>query len=176
MIAPFEHFFDLRILSAAGQDVELAAKPDELERIAGWAEIPSLERFEAVITLCKLAQSRFLYKAVLHADAIQSCVVSLAPVSMHIERTVERELHLVSHVARDLAAHGDVLVSGTDEEEGPEDIDSARYDLAAPLLEEFLLALDPYPRAPGVVFESPGDKDAKPESPFAVLKALKSKG
>ena len=52
---------------------------------------------------------------------------------------------------------------------------AARYDLAAPLLEEFLLALDPYPRAPGVVFESPETGEVPPPNPFAVLKALKGK-
>lgn len=175
MNAPFEHIFDLGSLSAAGKDVQLAAKPDELQRIAVWAEVPSVERFEALITLLKLSQSRFLYKAALKADVVQSCVVSLVPVPAHVEASFERELHLVSHVARDLAAHGDVPIGEADEE-GPEDIESTRYDLAAPLLEEFLLALEPYPRAPGVVFESPDDPEEKPESPFAVLKALKSKG
>lgn len=174
MHAPFEHIFDLASLSAAGQDVRLAAKPDELKRIALWADVPAVERFEALITLRKLSQNRFLYKAALNADATQSCVVSLAPVRAHIERMFERELHLVSHVARDLAAHGDMAVGEADEE-GPEDIESTRYDLAAPLLEEFVLALEPYPRAPGVVFESPSGQEDKPESPFAALKALKSK-
>ena len=39
----------------------------------------------------------------------------------------------------------------------PEEIDSTRYDLVAPLLEEFSLAIDPYPRAPGVAFDVPQD-------------------
>lgn len=174
MSAPFEHVFDLGRLSEAGQDVQLAAKLDELKRIAEWADLPSLERFEALISLRRLSQNRFLYAATLNADATQNCVVSLAPVPAHIEKAIERELHVVSHIARDLAARGDVLVREGDED-GPEDIESARYDLAAPLLEEFLLALDPYPRASGVAFESPGDKEEPPESPFAVLKALKNK-
>jgi hypothetical protein len=55
----------------------------------------------------------------------------------------------------------------------PEEIDSLHYDLTAPLIEEFILALDPYPRAPGVEFQAPEGEGA-PESPFAVLKGLKS--
>ena len=43
-------------------------------------------------------------------------------------------------------------------------------------MEEFLLAIDPYPRAPGVAFQPPEGMADKPESPFAVLKGLKSGG
>jgi hypothetical protein len=172
--APFEHFFDLGSLSAAGHDVRLVAKPDELKRIADWADLQAMDRFEAQISLRKLAQNRFSYEAELKADVVQSCVVSLAAVPAHIEKTFARELHLVSYLPRDLAAHGDAPIIDADDDL-PEDIESNRYDLAAPLLEEFLLMLEPYPRAPGVVFESPEAGEVRPESPFAILKALKGK-
>lgn len=174
MNAPFEHYFDLGSLSAAEQEVRLVAKPDDLKRIAEWVEVQALERFEATILLRKLAQNRFLYNADLKIDVVQSCVVSLAPVPARIERIFERELHLLSRLPRDVAAHGAAPILETDDE-GPEEIESPRFDLAAPLLEEFVLALDPYPRAAGVAFESPDAHRDKPESPFAVLKALKSK-
>jgi hypothetical protein len=172
--APFEHYFDLGSLSAAGHDVRLVANPDDLRRIARWADVQAMDRFEAQVSLRKLAPNRFSYEAALKADVVQSCVVSLAAVPAHIEKTFARELHLVSQLPRDLAAHGDLTVVDT-AEDGLEDIESSRYDLAAPLLEELVLALEPYPRAPGVVFESPAAGDVPPESPFAVLKALKSK-
>ena len=56
----------------------------------------------------------------------------------------------------------------------PDEIESLRYDLAAPLREELALAIDPYPRAPGVAFEKPDDAD-KSDHPFAVLERLKRK-
>ena len=59
------------------------------------------------------------------------------------------------------------------EEEGPEEIESLHVDLAAPLLEEFTLALAPYPRRPGVEFTPPTEPSDGSESPFAALKALK---
>lgn len=175
MNVPFEHYFDLSKLSTAGQDLHVSAKPEECARIAQWADLQSLERFEAKVSLGKLSQNRFSYEAALSADVVQSCVVSLAPVPARVEIMVARELHLVSHVVHDLAAHGDAPVADMEGEDGPEDIESPRYDLAAPLLEEFLLALESYPRAPGVVFESPGAGDTPPENPFAVLKVLKRK-
>jgi hypothetical protein len=39
-----------------------------------------------------------------------------------------------------------------------------------------VLAIDPYPRAPGVAFELPETESIKPESPFAVLSRLKREG
>ena len=57
------------------------------------------------------------------------------------------------------------------EEDAPEEIDSLHYDLAAPLIEEFVLAIDPYPRAPGVEFRPPGTRQKTP--PKALLPCLK---
>ena len=48
-----------------------------------------------------------------------------------------------------------------------------RYDLAVPVLEELVLAIDPYPRASGVAFEAPQDDADSPVHPFAALKQLK---
>jgi len=59
------------------------------------------------------------------------------------------------------------------DEEGPELLESPVLDLAAPLLEEVSLALDPYPKAPGAVFEAPADEAGPEDSPFAVLQKLK---
>ncbi len=52
------------------------------------------------------------------------------------------------------------------EEDAPEEIDSLHYDLAAPLVEEFVLAIDPYPRAPGVAFRGPGRGRGGPQKPL----------
>ena len=63
------------------------------------------------------------------------------------------------------------------EEEGPEEIDSLHIDLAPPLLEEFTLALDPYPRRPGepnLPRHNRAEGSGGAESPFAALKNLKS--
>ena len=52
---------------------------------------------------------------------------------------------------------------------------SPHVDLAAPLLEELTLALDPYPRAPGVAFAALKDEAAPTANPFAVLAKLKAR-
>ena len=52
-------------------------------------------------------------------------------------------------------------------------LSSSLVDVVAPVLEELSLMLDPYPRAPGVTFEAPGDDVKERDSPFAVLAKLK---
>jgi len=86
-----------------------------------------------------------------------------------------RELLLASPVRRALPKDALPPAPSIDDEL-TEEIESLTYDLAAPLLEEFSLAIDPYPRAPGVAFEPQSDRAQKgEEGPFAALKALKGR-
>lgn len=60
----------------------------------------------------------------------------------------------------------------------PEPFEPPMLDIGAVAEEFFALALDPYPRAPGVA--PPSEKAVEPaeerENPFAALKALRQKG
>lgn len=158
-------------LGQAGDEIAFSASPEEraaLARLAGILDVPA---FAARIQLKKLSPTRFLVSYDMTADLVQACVVSLEPVPAHIEKQFRRELHYTPNLRR--PAEGEVTLS-PEEEEGPEEIGSLHYDLAGPLVEEFLLSIDPYPRAEGVAFEPPQDREDKPQSPFAVLKGLKS--
>lgn len=166
---PFEKFVELSSLSEAGMDVVLAPNESERALVAEWAEVSAVPSFRAVVTLKRISPSRFSYAATLKAEVVQPCGVTLEPVTQTIDLTFTRELHL-THTAR----HRLELVElspGAGEDEAPEEIESTRYDAAGPVLEEFSLAIDPYPRAPGVAYEGP--QEEKPESPFAVLARLK---
>jgi uncharacterized metal-binding protein YceD (DUF177 family) len=166
----FSHVFNLARLGRAGDSVTLTARGDELRQIAAWAEVRAVDAFAATIDLQKLSPTRYSYRATLRADIVQDCVVTLEPLRSHIERDIHRELYL-SETGRPLA-DSEVVVD-PDDEDVVEEIASLHYDLAKPVLEELILAIDPYPRAPGVAFAAPSEPDAKPESPFAVLKNLK---
>lgn len=167
--APFEKFVELTALSEAGTDVALAPSETERAQIAEWSDVSAVPIFEAKVTLKRLSPSRFSYVANLKAQVIQPCSVTLQPVTQAIEENFTRELHL-THATR----HRPELVElapGAGEDEAPEEIESPRYNVAGPVLEEFSLAIDPYPRAPGVAYEPPAEE--KQESPFAVLAKLK---
>jgi len=166
---PFEKNVELSSLSEAGTEVVLAPNEAERAAIAEWAEVSAVPAFSATVTVKRISSSRFSYAAEFKAEVVQPCVVTLEPVTQKIEQNFTRELHL-THTTR----HRPELVElapGAGEDEAPEEIESSRYNVAGPVLEEFSLAIDPYPRASGVAFEAPAEE--KPESPFAVLARLK---
>jgi len=167
--APFSVMYDFSDLSNSGDEISIAASEEQRARLAEWAGLNSVEKFEAQVNLIRRSATRFAYEAALSANVTQSCVVTLEPVHSQVALDVSRALHLTK-TSRGGQPAVDELSSTADE--GPEEIQSSHFDLACPLLEEFSLAIDPYPRAPGVVFEPPQDKDAS-ESPFAALKPLK---
>ncbi len=169
---PFEHLFDLRDLGRGVAEARVEARGDDLARIARWADIRAVRSFGATIDLRRHSATRFALDGVLDAEIVQDCVVTLEPIHSRISRTVHRELHLTETVHR--KPHESIpLGVGAGDDEVPEEIDSLTYDLAAPLLEELVLAIDPYPRAQNVEFAAPPEPEARPESPFAVLKSLK---
>jgi uncharacterized metal-binding protein YceD (DUF177 family) len=169
---PIARSYNLNRLGQAGDTVEIAASEEERRTLAQFVGVPRIDSFSGRVELKRLAADRFRLDFLLMADICQSCVVTLADVPARIERSFSRELHFNPAMHRaDLKAHSEDIPL---EDDVPEEIGSLHYDLAAPLVEELVLAMDPYPRAPGVEFEPPSDEDEAPESPFAVLKGLKS--
>ena len=169
---PFSHLYNLNRLGQAGDTVHLAVSDADKAALAAFAGVLRIDGFSGEIDIKKLSPNRFQLDFTLAADICQACVVTLVEVPVHIERRFSRELHFNPALRRPVAeAQTTDIPLGDDL---PEEIDSLHYDLAAPLIEEFVLALDPYPRAPGVEFKPPKDAEEAPESPFAVLKGLKS--
>ena len=170
---PLERPYNLGRLGAAGDELVVTARDDELAALAHWAGVRAVESISATVDLQRLSPSRFAYGAVLDAKIVQDCVVTLEPVRSVLNRKIHRELHL-SEAPR-LPANGEIVVDpgSSDDHDVREEIPGLTYDLAAPLLEELILAIDPYPRAQGVAFAAPLEPSEQPESPFAVLKNLK---
>ena len=171
---PLAQDYNLARLGNAGDEVRIAADAQQRAAIARWSGVVSVERLEVRIEIRKISASRFGLTFHLAADVTQSCVVTLEPVKGHMARSFERELHFVGGSIRHKAPESEPeLVLDSDPEEGPEEIQSLHYDLAVPVLEEYALSLEPYPRYPGVEFAAKTDPEDRPESPFAVLKGLK---
>ena len=166
----FERLYNLGTLGRAGDEVTMTARGEDLVRVAEWAKVRAIESFAATIGLQKLSPDRFRYEAELRCEIVQDCVVTLEPVRSVVERKVRRELHVSENK---LSSTEVVVDADSDDDDVREEIESLHYDLAGPLLEELALAIDPYPRAPGVAFDRPVEPEVRPESPFAVLKNLK---
>ena len=172
---PLSHIYNLGRLGNAGDTVTFSADPEQRTAIATWSGVLSVESFAVTVDFKKLGPSRFAQEIQVTPDLTQASVVTLEPLPAHLETRLVRELHFTGPARRKRPEDESVvdLVLDSAEEEGPEEIESLHYDLAGPALEEYVLALEPYPRAPGVAFQPPEDGLEAPESPFAVLKGLK---
>lgn len=170
---PLQQFYDLADVSEGGVEVAVRAEASQREALAKWAGVEKVESFGALVDLRKSGPRRFSYAARLTADLVQTCVVTLEPLSLRLERDIARTLELAH--GRSRPRQDDPPVWTPEDDEEPEKVETSRYDLAGPLLEEFVLAIDPYPRAPGVAFQPLASEDDPPASPFAVLKTLKKR-
>ena len=173
---PLTHSYNLARLGNAGDEVHFAADAGQLAAISRWAGLLSLQSLKVRVEIKKAGPNRFALDFHLDAGITQSCVVTLEPVPSHLARHFQRELHFTGpsrhRPGTDEPGPAELVLDG-EEEEAPEEIESLHYDLAGPVLEEFVLSLEPYPRRPGVEFSPPSDPVRPAESPFAVLKALK---
>ena len=172
--APYTVPYDLGALSDRGEEFRLEPGARERAAIAEWLGATEVERLKATVRLSRRGDDHYRYEARFEADVVQACVVTLEAVPSHLASEFSRDLRLRPRAqTRKSAPPGSHEITNMDEDE-PELLDGSVLDLAAPVLEELSLALDPYPRAPGAAFQSATEPDAeKRENPFAVLGQLK---
>ncbi len=148
---------------------ELEASPSERDALAKRFGLIDIERFCVWLSFVRRRGSDSWHlKGRLEGTVTQSCVVTLEPVT----NDVEGEFEVVFYKEY----QGDVPDISFDDVIEP--LVGDALDLGEIAAEEFALALDPYPRAPGAgVQQSSNAEENGPErqNPFAVLAALKEK-
>ena len=104
----------------------------------------------------------------------QTCVVTLEEMETDIDEPVDLTFAPPEQIPQ-MAALVDEAEEGDEETpDPPEPIENGMIDLGRVATDALYLAVDPYPRKPGAVFE-PVLEAADPEDhPFAALKALKA--
>jgi uncharacterized metal-binding protein YceD (DUF177 family) len=101
----------------------------------------------------------------------QTCVVTLDPIESEIDEAIDLIFAPAGQSLPEVDAGDD---SKTDIDDSPEPIVDGVIDLGRLATDVLFLAIDPYPRKAGAVFE-PQVVAADPEDhPFAALKALKA--
>ncbi len=107
------------------------------------------------------------------ASLVQKCVVTLEDIQQKIldpvDVTFAPALSLMDKTANALEDEIDL------EAEPPEPMIDGSVDLGLLAAEHFLVAIDPYPRKPGVVFEPQIIGSEEPPKAFAALAALKKR-
>lgn len=154
------------------QSRELVATAEERQALAARFALQGMDELTATVRIAWAGPERARVRVDGRFRALvrQACVVTLQPLGQAIEEGFRIVL------ARDLGRTGEVVLE-LDEEDEPEPLEGGTVDIGELVAQQLSLAIDPYPRAPGVEFESReyGAGEEGGETPFAVLERLRSR-
>jgi uncharacterized metal-binding protein YceD (DUF177 family) len=161
----------LDIIEREPRRVALVASEDERRMLAARFGLAALERLEAACAIERVGEA-VKAEIALSADVIQTCVVSLEPVSAHLVTTES-----VRFVPSARASEREIDID-VEKDDPPEPIVDGAIELGEIIAEMLGLALDPYPRRAGAAFEGWSDRggdEAESDriNPFSVLSQLK---
>jgi uncharacterized metal-binding protein YceD (DUF177 family) len=156
-----------------GRQINLSADAATRQAIASAAGLAVLPRLEATFELSRQGDDGLHVLGRVQASVTQNCVVTLEPIESEIDEAID----LVFMPQADLSSDKTVSVAfnAVDAEEPPEVLRNGAVDLGAVATEFLLLGIDPYPRKPDAVFDTPPAGDPA-SHPFAALAALKKGG
>ena len=139
--------------------------------VGGLREVLSVQ---ASFDVTPTSGGRFHVAGRVRARVGQTCVVTLEEIESDIDEPIDLTFAPPEQIPQ-MATLVDEAEEGDEETpDPPEPIENGMIDLGRVATDALYLAVDPYPRKPGVVFE-PVVEAADPEDhPFAALKALKA--
>lgn len=154
----------------------IEANPDERAALARRFGLLALDALSAAGRIDVASRGRRArLTATLKADATQICVVSLEPV----RSTIEEQFSVTYDRDAGRTRIEPVQDFDIDAEDPPDPLPDDGIDVGEAVAEHFGLALDPYPRAPGVAIDAPGEGGERTEpgetSPFSALGRLKGR-
>ena len=148
-----------------------AAERQAMAEIAGLREVLSVH---ASFDVVPKSGGRVQVTGLVRGRIGQTCVVTLDP----IESEIEEEVDLTFAPEAEARRLADLIEEGQDDEEPPEVADppeaivGGMIDLGRLATDALFLAIDPYPRKEGAVFEAEVTALDPEDHPFAALKAL----
>lgn len=141
--------------------------PDDAARarIVKALDLATLASLEADVSILP-SRTGWTLSGQVTAVAEQVCGITLEPLPVQIDERFSIDL-----IEASVREPDEVEVEVSLDDDAPDVIEDGRIDLGQYAVEQFSLALDPFPRKPGAEFVQP-DEPAE-ISPFAVLKAFK---
>jgi hypothetical protein len=156
---------------------EFEASVAERQAMAAVAGLRDIWSAHAAFDVVPRSGGRFQVTGRVRARIGQTCVVTLDPV----ENEIDEEIDLMFAPEAEARRLADLIEEGQDDEEPPEVADPPEaiiggvIDLGRIATDALFLAIDPYPRKPGVVFEAEVAAPDPEDHPFAALKALQDR-
>lgn len=168
-------------IPAEGRGISFEADERERRRLAERFDLIDLKSLKGKATLKPWRRIGFALEGRFEADVVQACVVTLEPVESRLEEGFRIHFLPAELLDREAGAPGSEreIVIDAESEEPPEALQGGSIDVGEAVAEQLALALDPYPRKPGVAFEEAGRAEAAASeerpNPFAALEKLKKK-
>jgi uncharacterized metal-binding protein YceD (DUF177 family) len=159
-------------IASTGTELTIEASAEERAALARRFDIPAVHAFSATFVATPWRRGGVQVRGEFAAEVEQLSVVSLEPFTSEVGEPVVRYYQAETGPGH----YPDVLSVESLEDEEPEVISGGSIDLGEIAAESLALALDPYPRKPGEVFEPETAQQAeerRQDNPFAVLSQLK---
>jgi uncharacterized metal-binding protein YceD (DUF177 family) len=172
----FSRTIEVAKLPETGGQEEFEATEAERLAVRDRLGLAGLERLQVKVSLVPWKRGGIRVRGTVSAEIAQQCVVSLDIFSQTIEVPLDRLFVAGPQVSQ--TVEREVVVAPEDEDIGV--IEDGLIEVGEFAVEELALALDPYPRKPGVEFSSYTESgnaarnnlEDGGESPFAVLKSM----
>lgn len=154
--------------------VDIVADEGERSKLAAEYDLVAVDRLTATATLTPGTRGAVAVEGRVEADIVQTCVVSLVPVPQHIDETFAVKFVQPADAPPEPSPGSEVAID-PDRPDPPEVLTGPHLDLGAVVEEVFVLAIDPYPRAPDAELppEAVAAAEKGAQSPFAVLASLR---
>lgn len=150
----------------------IEATAEERARLAAALDLVEVSGLSAQFDLHRDSQGEIHLDGRVQAEIAQNCIVSLEPVRQVIDEPIQVRLIETGTGGEARRSGGGAAVDiDPTLEDPPEVFTGPVIDLGGLAVEHLILAIDPYPRAPGAVLpENPAEEGPNSQdSPFAVL-------
>lgn len=163
-----------------GTTVPFEAKESERTALARRFGLIELRSFKGKVAIKPWRRHGLSLEGRFEADVVQACIATLEPLDAHLSEGFILHYLPEELIERDAAAAADrEIVVDVQAEDPPEPIENGRIDVGEAMSELLAVAIDPYPKKPGVAFEGfegvPEGEAEKPANPFSALEKLKKK-
>ena len=169
---PWRAFVPVAQIPDTGLHCEIEADQATREAMAAIGGLRDISSARASFDLTPQSGGRVHVEGRVLARIGQTCVVTLDPVESEIDEAVDVVFAPAEQMAQFAASADDVAEGESSAEEPPEPFENGIIDLGRLATDVLYLAIDPYPRKPGVVFEAQVAAPDPEDHPFAALKAL----
>lgn len=161
-------------MPTTGRDVAVSPSADERDAIAAQLGVSSVDALDVHLHAVRF-RGGIRVTGRLTGRVTQPSVVTLEPLTQDIGEPIDR-IFLPGGEKEFAAAAGAEIFVDLEGDDVPDHFEGNEADLSDLIVETLALAVDLYPREPGVSLEDTGLKpDVGNVSPFAVLKSLKPK-